>query len=766
MSKEVTLFVGVNDNLEEIKSSIPDNEPKPWDGKDKLKYIGSKVPRIDGHLKTSGKAKYTADVNIQGMLWARYLRSPYPSAIVKSINTSKAEKLLGVKAIEIVKDLPMTLRFTGQEILAVAAKTEQIANDALKLIEVEYEVLDFVVDIEAARKALSHQVHSKTVKREVTDADIDEGLDQSRNIRGPKISGRPEDITERDIDEILASCSNIIEGTYKTQVQTHSAMETHGVVAEWKSEDKLKIYASTQGTFSVRNELAQHFELPESNVQVVTEFMGGGFGAKLGAGIYSVTAAKLAKKANAPVRLILDRKEEHLCVGNRPSSIQKYKIGADETNLIKGIKLEAYGSSGIGTGAGSDGPAKNLYFGSNIYVSHSDIFTNAGPSAAFRAPGHPQGTFGLEQATDELAYKIGIDPLEFRLLNTKNDEVRQFQMKKGAEMIGWKKRSAKPNSDKGPIKRGFGFANSVWYYIRTRGHIVTITIANDGSVQLVNGVQDIGGGITTVLATVAAEELGLKPEDIKVKIGDTELGQGPSSGGSQTTPSLTPAARNAAYQAKLKLFEVAAPLLDTDVNNLEAIDGKIIVKNNSSKNITFKHAASKIQGSQITGVGERIKDSRTDGVRWWIAGAQFVDVSVDIETGNIKVNKIAAVHDCGRPMDRLTIESQINGGIIQGVSYALYEDRIFDRNTGIMVNSNFEQYKIAGAKEVPDIEIEIMDVNQGMNSTGAVGIGEPATIPTSAAIANAVYHAIGVRMRELPMTPDKVLNALYEGGAS
>ena len=769
MPKEVKLYVGLNDNLKEIKSTIPDDEPKPWDGKDNLKFIGKKVPRIDGQLKTSGRAKYTADISLPNMLWAKYLRSPYPSAIVKSVDLSLAQKLKGVKAIEVVQELPLTIKFAGQEILAVAAETEDVAEEAISLIKVDYEILDFVVDIEKAQQLDSHRVHQKVVKREVTEADIDEadeGLTQSGNIRGPNVSARPENLTENDIEKILDSCKTVIDQKYSTQVQTHSPMETHGVVAQWIADDKLKVYASTQGTFSVRNELAEHFELPETNVQVITEFMGGGFGSKLGAGIYSVTAAKLAKKSGYPVRLMLNRKEEHLCVGNRPSSVQKYKVGLDENNILKAVKLESYGTAGVGTGAGSDGPAKSLYMPPNVLVKHSDIFTNAGPSAAFRAPGHPQGTFGIEQAMDELAYKAGVDPLELRLLNTENDEIRQYQMKKGAEMIGWDKRNSIKKSSNGPIKRGLGLANSVWYYIRTRGHIVTVTIANDGSVKLINGAQDIGGGITTVLAAIAAEELGLTPTEINVKIGDTELGQGPASGGSQTTPSLAPAARNAAYRAKQKLFEVVAPIMNTTPDNLVARNGKISLKDDESKSITFKQAASKIQGAQVTGIGERIKDSREDGVRWWISGAQFADVSVDVETGIINVNKIAAVHDCGRPMDRLTIESQINGGVIQGISYALYENRILDKNTGRMVNSNLENYKIVGPKEVPEIDIEIMDFNQGMNSAGAVGVGEPATIPTCAAIANAVYDAIGVRIRELPMTPDVILNALSQGGKS
>jgi xanthine dehydrogenase YagR molybdenum-binding subunit len=494
--------------------------------------------------------------------------------------------------------------------------------------------------------------------------------------------------------------------------------------------------------------------------------MGGGFGAKFGAGVYGVMAARLAKKANLPVWLMLDRKEEHLCSGNRPNSVQNYTIGANNDGILKAVKLIAYGTAGVGTGAGAGGPAKNLYRPEMVYTSESDVFINAGPGAAFRAPGHPQGTFAFEQAIDEIAYKIGIDPLEFRIKNTTFDEVRQYELKRGAEKIGWAKRSKRVNSDNGPIKRGIGVANSVWYYFYSGGHIITITVAKDGSVQLLNGAQDIGGGITTVLAMVTAEELGLNVEDINVKFGDTNLGQGPASGGSVTTASLTPAARKAAYAAKIKMFEIAAPLLNTDVNNLSLSNGKIFKINEPSNSLTWKQVASNIKGSQLTVVGERINDSRVDGVHWWISGVQFVDLSVDVETGIVNINKIVAIHDCGRPMDRLTLESQIHGGVIQGISYALYEDRILDQNTGVMVNPNLEQYKIAGIFDVPEIDCEVVDFNQGQNASGAVGIGEPATIPTSAAIANAIYHAIGVRVRELPMTPDKILNALYERGDS
>ncbi|MFZ1290061.1 MAG: xanthine dehydrogenase family protein molybdopterin-binding subunit [Melioribacteraceae bacterium] len=769
MPKKVELYVGLNDNLEKITSSIPDNEPKPWDGKDRLKFIGKRVPRIDGHFKTTGKAKYSVDIQLPGMLYGRILRSPYASAKVKRIDYSKASKYPGIKAIVLMNDeLPFQVRYAGQEILGIAADTINHANEALKLIDIEYEKLDFVVDVEKASKPFSHIVHDTSVQRVVTagdaESDNEDDVEQNGNIRGPVIETIPDGISENDIDTLLAKCDVVFSAEYRTQVQTHCAMETHGVVAHWIDKDKMKVWASTQGTFSVREELAGYFNLPESNVQVITEFMGGGFGAKFGAGIYGVMAARLAKKANLPVWLMLDRKEEQLSSGNRPSSVQNYSIGANKDGTLRAVKLTAYGTAGVGTGAGAGGPAKGLYRPEMVYISESDIFINAGPGAAFRAPGHPQGTFGFEQAVDETAYKLGIDPLEMRLINTKFDEVRQYQLNRGAKKIGWDKNRKKVNSDTEVIKRGLGVANSLWFYDYSRGHIVTINIAKDGSVQLLNGAQDIGGGITTILAMIAAEEMGLKVEDIQVKFGDTNLGQGPASGGSITTASLTPAARKSAYAAKMKMFDIAAPLLKTDVQNLSSSNGKIFITDMPDKSLTWNQVASKIEGSQITVTGERIEDSRLKGVRWWIAGVQFADVSVDVETGNVKVNKIVAVHDCGRPMDRLTLESQVHGGIIQGISYALYEDRKLDRNTGIMVNPNLEQYKIVGSLDIPEIDCEIVDFNQGQNASGAVGIGEPATIPTSAAIANAIYHAIGVRIRELPMTPDRILNALYDGG--
>jgi xanthine dehydrogenase YagR molybdenum-binding subunit len=760
MAKKVQLKVGVEKNLKDITVEIPDGAPKPWDGVDDLKHVGGRIPRSDGVDKVTGSAKYTFDVQLPDMLHGRFLRSTVTSAVIRTIDTSAAESMPGVHALILAQDnLPMRVRFAGQEILAVAAESPAGAEEAIKNIRIEYETKPFVLDLDQAMTKGAPVVFEKAVEEKTTEGDLPgEGSDAAQlgNVRGPKVSG-----DKSSVDAALAACDVVVEEAYRTQVQTHSAMETHGVVASWDGDDRLTVWASTQGTFSVRDELASVFDLPKANVRVLTEFMGGGFGAKFGAGLYGVMAAKLARKTKRPVRLMLDRKEEHLSVGNRPNSRQTLKVGASKDGTLKAIKLISHGTAGVATGAGTSGPTKNIYYGcEHIYTEEYDVFTNAGPGAAFRAPGHPQGAFALEQAIDELAYKLNIDPLEFRRKNTAYDEVRQVEYEIGAKKFGWEKRNPKPGADRGPIKHGVGVANSVWYYISGTAFQAAVQVNSDGSVEVMNGVQDIGGGIKTVLAAVAAEELGLHPSEIIVRVGDTQYGLGPASGGSRTTASISPAVRDAAYLTKLKMFGIASGLLGVPSEELAASDGKIFSMKNQGKSLTWKQVASKIPGDRFTVMSERSKDY-LNVTPPLIRGVQFVEAEVDVETGVIGVKRVVAVHDCGRPMNRLALESQIEGGIIQGISYALFEDRLLDRNTGIMVNANLEQYKIAGALDTPHIESVVIDVHRGQSSTGAMGIGEPATVPTAGAIANAVYHATGVRVRALPMTPARVLAALY-----
>jgi xanthine dehydrogenase YagR molybdenum-binding subunit len=483
------------------------------------------------------------------------------------------------------------------------------------------------------------------------------------------------------------------------------------VVADWKP-DSLIVYASTQGTLSVRDELAEIFKLKKSQVRVVTEFMGGGFGAKFGAGNYGVIATHLSKKTNAPVRLMLDRKDEHLSTGNRPDSVQKLKIGAKKDGTLTAIHLECYGTAGTGTGAGTAGPSQNMYVCPNVRTEESDVFTHAGPAAAFRAPGHPQGCFALEQLIDELAGRLNIDPLALRdKIDT--SAARREERRIGAERVNWNQNRHAPGADKRTLKRGLGVAQSVWYRLINLDASCEVRVTRDGSVELLSAVQDIGGGIRTALAQVVAEEFGLKPSDITMRIGDTDFPAGPASGGSMTTGSITPAARNAAFKVKQQMLAQLAPVFGVSVDKLVMREGKVypqgvFVEAEKAKPLTFRQAASRLRTEQIAARASRSDDyggfafkNEKEAFGFGIGqygGVQFVEVAVDTETGVIKVERVVAVHDCGRPVNPMALESQINGGVLQGISYALYENRILDRHTGHMVNANLEQYKILGAR--------------------------------------------------------------------
>jgi xanthine dehydrogenase YagR molybdenum-binding subunit len=783
----------VGAKLEEVEREIPLDEPPPLPLNTELAVVGRRTPRVDGRLKVTGAARYTADVRLPGMLFARMVCSPHPHARIRSIDTTAAQAAPGVRAVHVLdrvlgnaelrdksKELSAkypVVRFAGQPIAAIAATTQAEADEAARLVKVDYELLPFVVDKDEARKENAPLVFPGPADQAGTagGGGGPSGVPQKGNVRGP-VKGGPHGQPRGDVSKGLAEAEVTVEAEFRTQVQTHSALETHGVVADWKP-DALTVYASTQGTASVRDELAEIFNLKKSQVRIITDFMGGGFGAKFGAGNFGVLATHLSKKAGAHVRLMLDRKDEHLSVGNRPDSVQRLKLGAKRDGTLTAIHLESYGTAGTGTGAGCAGPAQNMYECPNIMTEESDVFTHAGPAAAFRAPGHPQGCFALEQAIDMLAERLQMDPLALRD-KTDKSAARREERRIGAERIGWSRRH-KPGADPGPVKRGMGVAQSIWYRFVNLDSACEVRVTRDGSVELLSAVQDIGGGIRTALAQVVAEELGLNASDINVRIGDTSFPNGPASGGSMTTGSITPAARNAAYKVKQQMLEQIAPALGVTADRLVMRGGRISVQTNArgagaALSITFRQAAARLKTEQVAARVSRsddyggfaFKNKEGDfgiGLGQY-GGVQFAEVAVDTETGIIHVERVVAVHDCGRPMNPLALESQINGGILQGVSYALYENRILDRNTGLMVNPNLEQYKVAGPRETPQIEAMLIEEYMGRNSTDAGGIGEPATIATTAAIANAVYNAIGVRIHELPMTPARVLAALNGAG--
>ncbi len=762
-------------NLSEIERDIPINEPPAWPVNDKLNLIGKRVTRIDAFDKVTGKAKYTSDMKLPGMLYAKMLRSNVPHAVISSIDISQAMSLNGVHAIHLVENAqkegeenkngkyPM-VKYVGQPLGGIAAESLAIAKDAIALIEVKYEEKPFVIDIDSAMKKDAPIVFNQPIVQQEDGGDVGEKHDGTKgegNVRGPSTSsffGGP----RGDLEAGFKEADVIVENTYRTQVHTHMPLETHGVVVDWRP-DMMTVYASTQNTAGVRNEMASVFGLPKSKVRVICEFMGGGFGAKHSAGSFGPMAANLAKKSGRPVWLMLDRQEEHIAEGNRPNSIQYLKIGAKKDGTLTGIQQRSHGTAGVALGAGVGRIAQILYPCPNFATEQYDVLTNAGPGAAWRAPGNVQGAFGLEQAIDELAEKLELDPLTYRDLIDKS-EVRKVERQRGAKLFDWSRRQT-AGSGKGVVKKGLGVGQSTWPRFVILDSSVEVKIHNDGAVEIRSSVQDIGTGTKTILAQVVAEELGLEVKDITVNIGDTLFPVGPGSGGSIVTGSITPPARNATYEAKKELLKLVAKKWETDSSELSITKGEVISNKDATLKMSFKEATKLMRTSQISKFASRSDDYGGFQQPWGLAygdlgSVQFAEVSVNTDTGFVKVDRIVAAHSCGRPLNIGQIESQINGGVIQGVSYALYENRVMDKSTGHMMNANVDQYKTPFSMEIPEIESIIVEEYAGRSSTDAYGIGEPANIATSAAIANAVYNAIGIRIYEIPITPASILKAL------
>lgn len=733
MKEPLKLGFPGNERVEEV--DVPAGAPRPWGADAELRVVGRDHPRVDAVAKVTGAAKYSYDVRRPRMAYAKLLRSPHARAKVVSVDLSKAQAMPGVLAVESYEGSEVL--FAGQHVAGVVAETEEILDDALAAIRVEYEVLHHVVDVETAL--------GPNAPKAARDGNLVEEV---------RAAGAKDDVAKAH-----AEADVVLERIYRTQVQTHSALETHGCVCEWNG-DRLTAWASTQATFGVRRDLSQALRVPVENVTVITEHMGGGFGAKFGADFWDVFCARMARKLDRPVRCMLDRSEEHRVAGNRPSSMQLCRFSVKRDGTLMGAEVRNWGTAGIGSGAGVANPI--VYRFRAKRQESTDVKTNAGWGRAFRAPGHPQGVFAMESMLDELADAIGMDPLELRRRNDPNP-VRLAQYEVGAKAIGWERRRKEPGSDAGPRKRGLGMASARWGHTGRPGATVRCRIARDGSVLVVNGAQDIGTGTRTVLAVLAAEELGLPPDRVAVRLGHTTDPEGPASGGSVTASSLGPCARDAAREAKRRLLDAVASRLGGDATAMDLRDGRVV---GAPRPLAFEDACALLPTETIETTGEWSRgNARYPSFTSEVAGVQFAEVEVDVETGKVTVVKVVAVQDCGRVVDPLLARSQINGGVIQGIGYALFEDRVLDPRTGDMLNANFLDYRIPGAFEVPEIVAIPFTVANGVNHVGMSSLGEPPTIPTAGAIANAVANAIGARVRSLPITPDRVLAAL-DGEAS
>jgi xanthine dehydrogenase YagR molybdenum-binding subunit len=706
-----------------------------WPEPGTTSLIGKRISRLDGPAKVTGGAKYTYDIKRPGMLYAKVLRSPYAHARIVSIDTSEAEKLPGVEAVHIVQEANTEIHWEGDDIVAVAAVDEPTAEDAIRRIKVEYEQLPHLVKEEDFSKI------------------GDRGKPASEVVLG-------------NPDEAFQDPGSVIlEGYYGTAVVTHCCLESHGNIAEWEGEN-LTVYPSTQAVERLGAQFAETLQIPASNVRTLMQYVGGGFGSKIAVDRWGKAVAMLAKKAGKPVKLMLERKPEQMVAGNRPSVYAKVRLAAKQDGTLTGWESESWSTGGV-AGGGSP-PMPYIWQIPHQRKLHTAVSINAGSARAWRAPNHPQGCYVTMCAIEDMAAKLKMDPLDLVMKNIaltgERSDLYRKQLLKAAELMDWKRRwHPRPDRTPGPVKQGLGLSIHTW---NGRGHNsdCRVTVSRDGSVELSMCTQDLGTGTRTVVAIVAAETLGLPIEAIKLNIGDNRLPRSGASGGSTTVGGVSSSTRRAAVNALEQLFAKVAPALGVSPEELEATGGQIRVKSDPSKSLTWKQAAGKLGETPISVMGQNPgPEGGADLISSGVGGAQMADVSVDTETGIIKVNKIVAVQDCGLIIDMKTAESQCYGALIMGIGYTLFEERVMDEQTGRMLNPNMEFYKLAGYADIPELVVH-MWTDAEQQKRGVIGLGEPPTVSPGACIANAVANAIGARVPTLPLTPDKVLAALEKGG--
>lgn len=711
-----------------------------WPAAGDRSLIGKRIARIDGPVKSSGNAKYTYDMNRPGMLFAKVYRSPYAHAKITAIDTSEAEKLPGVKTVRVILGVGKEVNWVGDEIIDVAAESEEIAEDALGKIKVQFEELPYLVLEENLEKAGSFAKKA-----------------------GAKRSGDPAKAFADP--EVVIS-----EGYYGIAAITHCCLESHGNVAEWDG-DKLLTYSSTQNVPGLPGEFGQALReqgvnVPDKNIQTICNYIGGGFGSKFSPDEWGIHAAHLAKATGKPVKLMLDRNMELEAAGARPSSYAHVKVAAKKDGTLVAWDSRSWGTGGpAGTGMP---PLPYVLAVPNISTQHTSIATNTGPARAWRAPNHPQAAAITMCAFDDLAAKLNMDPIEFLSLNADlsagRGKVYREELQIAAELADWKK-NWHPRGDQTPgsIKRGLGVSMHTW---GGRGHngSCMVTIHPDGSAEVTTGTQDLGTGTRTVIAIVAAETFGLPLEAITVNIGDSKYPPDGASGGSTTVGSVSASTRRGSVDALDQLFAVVAPSLGVPADQLVAKGGYIQAVGDSSKKLSWKDACAKLQVKTIQAMGKNPDPSKCKLGDSGVGGAQIADVSVDTDTGLIKINKVVAVQDCGLIIDVKTAESQCLGALIMGITYALFEEKVMDQATGRMLNNNMEFYKLAGIGDIGELVVHMM-TGPGYDERGTVGLGEPPVVSPGAAISNAVANAIGVRVPTIPLTPDKVLDALEKSAA-
>ncbi|HUJ95918.1 MAG TPA: xanthine dehydrogenase family protein molybdopterin-binding subunit [Terriglobales bacterium] len=780
-----------------------------WPDAEHRSLIGKRVSRVDSPSKVSGRAKYSYDYHGSNMLFGKVLRSPYARAKIVSIDTSAAEKIPGVKAVDLIQKVGATVQWAGDDIVAVAAVDESTAEDAVRAIVVKYQPMKHMVS-DAEPPAGAAEAAGPMSEDDVWDA-IDNQMPDRAFIEYLQVHGitfHPDEnllrefkgdgasdpilnairlasyhepqpgggghsayqkaaaLTQGKPDEAFAAPDVVVsEGYYGASVITHCCLESHGSVAEWPDKDHLFVHISTQNVSGIPAQMAEPLAVPAANVHVHQDNIGGGFGSKFSADRWDMSAARLSRKASGrPVRIMLERDSELKVAGARPSAFARVKIAARKDGTVTAWQSQSWGTGG--PGGGGMPPLPYVFSIPNQHKEHTSIRNNIGPARAWRAPNHPQAAVITMGALDDLAAKLNMDPFNLWTKNLSLTGPRESTYREelpiAAELMGWKdKWRPRGQNISGNIARGLGLSIHTW---GGRGHQSNCdcSIHPDGSVDVKLGSQDLGTGTRTTIVIVAADTLGLPVEAINLYIGDTLYPPSGASGGSTTPGGVSSSTRRAAVDARQMLFEKVAPSLNAQPDDLECSNGTVRVKGDPSRSLSWKEACTKLGVVPVTARGKNPDTTKPpDLTNSGVGGVGMAEVEVDTETGIVKVKKMVAVQDCGLVIDPKLAESSCFGAMIMGISYALYEEKVMDQISGRMLNPNMEFYRLAGLSDVPELVVHMM-TGKGYDERGVIGLGEPPVISPGAAISNAVANAIGARVSPIPLTPDKVLAALQQ----
>jgi xanthine dehydrogenase YagR molybdenum-binding subunit len=780
-----------------------------WPDPQNRSLIGKRVKRVDGPEKVSGRARYTFDQNPKGLLYGTMVRCPYAHAKIVAIDTGAAEKMPGVKAVKVIQKVGAEIHWAGDEIVGIAATSEGLAEDAARAVKVQYTPLPFMVDDvtephgqiasdtgpydedaiwdmldnQLPANQMSERIKSGGLTFKPTDANLKEfaangatppvldALSNAEVKRGaaPAVKSpykRAAQQTQGDPDAAFKEAEAVSEGHYGASVITHCCLESHGCVVAWDPQsNQIEAQISTQNVSGMAAQMAGPLGVPASSIHHQMQYIGGGFGSKFSPDRWSIVAAQLSKIAGgAPVKMFNDRRSELEVAGARPSAFARIRIGVKKDGTVTAWDSSSWGTGGPGGGGAY--PIPYVFDIPHQRKQHTAIATNTGPSRAWRAPSHPQAALLTMCAMEDAAAKIGMDPYDFFLKNIDLTGPRSKnyteELQIANELMGWKK-NWHPRGDRtaGPVKRGLGLSIHTW---GGRGHASNcdLTISPDGSVEMKMGTQDLGTGTRTAIIMVIADTLGIPMDQVKLLVGDSKYPVSGGSGGSTTIGGVSSSSRRASVSALNLLLAKVAPSLDAKPEDLSAKEGKIFVTSAPDRALTWKQACAKLGAMPITVQGKNPdREHPPDLTNSGVAGVQMADVSVDTETGIVRVNKMVAVQDCGLIISMKTAESQVLGALIMGISYALYEEKHMDPVSGRMLNPNMQFYRLAGLADIPELVVRMM-TGPGYDERGVIGLGEPPVVSPGAAISNAVANAIGVRVPEIPLTPDRVIAALRQ----